>query len=631
LSTPHPAAPSTRIALALAVVWLGCAHAPPRIQADPLAGPTPWTSLAPRDAAEDFRFVLVTDRTGGHRGDVFEQALPKINLLEPAFVLSVGDLIEGYSEDRTELDAMWDELEGFVARLKMPFFHAAGNHDFSNEVMSHVWRERFGPSYYHFRYKDVLFLILNSELFSSVSHPGHPVPGPDTQAQQLAYAQEVLVAHRDARWTIVLVHQPLWDRREVPADWLALESWLGDRPYTVFAGHVHRYTKEVRRDRRYITLATTGGRSQLRGLDYGEFDHVAQVTMTDEGPVIANLLLDGIHGEDVRTREVRDRLTQLERALATEPFLAEDGFESGSARFSVSNESDRPLEVEAQVHSGPDLIATPTRLVGVVAPGASDTFEVDVSSREAKAVGAMAPSPITWTLRGEKPDGSSLEVEHHSWVIPETRFVCPRAAGPLEVDGSLEDWATLPFLADARPLPPGSPEGTSFRFGVAYDEDFLYVAVDVTDPSPFSSSTRTSRDQDAIVVEIDARPEPERDQNESFFGAVRSGTVASLVIAWLTPGEAREDPIFGVYLAELPEGTRHAARRTATGYAAELAIPVAFLDERQTGPWQGFRLNVSVQDYDRDGASHATHWWRPSRFGLTGAEPAAGSGSFSKR
>ena len=75
-------------------------------------------------------------------------------------MVSVGDLIEGYTDSQEQLDREWDEMGGFVSRLEMPFFYAAGNHDFSNEAMSRDWRARFGPSYYHFRFRDVLFLVL---------------------------------------------------------------------------------------------------------------------------------------------------------------------------------------------------------------------------------------------------------------------------------------------------------------------------------------------------------------------------------------------------------------------------------------------------------------------------------------
>ena len=43
------------------------------------------------------------------------------------------------------------------------------------------------------------------------------------------------------------------------------------------------------------------GVSKLRGPEFGEFDHVVWVTMTVDGPLIANLLLEGIWHEDVVT------------------------------------------------------------------------------------------------------------------------------------------------------------------------------------------------------------------------------------------------------------------------------------------------------------------------------------------
>ncbi len=146
-----------------------------------------------------------------------------------------------------------------------------------------------------------------------------------------------------------------------------------------------------------------------------------------------------------------------------------------------------------------------------------------------------------------------------------TAIACPPAARSITVDGSLDDWATLPYVAEGRPLPVGSPEGTWFRFGVAHDEDFLYVAVEVTDPTPFSSEQRTSRDQDAIVIEVDARPEEQRAANEGFLPALRNGSVADLMIAWLTPAPTRRDAILAVSLPELPEGTRRAERTTDSG------------------------------------------------------------------
>lgn len=320
-----------------AALTAACAVGPARIELEAPGPAAPWTHLDVAAAPGDFEFVIVSDRTGGHRAGVFESAVEKINLVQPAFVMSVGDLIEGliegYTEDQARLDAEWAEFQGLVERLEAPFFYAPGNHDYSNTPMALDWARRFGPSYYHFRYEDVLFLVLNSELISSVARPGEPVAGADTPEAQLRYVERVLAAHADARWTMIFLHQPLWDAPNPAADRLRVESLLGDRPYTVFAGHLHRYAKHVRNDHRYITLATTGGGSPLRGIPHGEFDHVALVTMRDDGPRIANLMLDGIHGEDVRTEATRELVKQLEQVIEPVPqWLEGDAFRDLRAR-----------------------------------------------------------------------------------------------------------------------------------------------------------------------------------------------------------------------------------------------------------------------------------------------------------
>src|SRR5438132_6166255 len=85
----------------------------------------PWTNLRLNNDPSDFQFALVSDRTGGHRARVFSQAVEQLNLLQPEFVLSVGDLIEGYSQDRATLDEQWREFQGYVCKLQMPFFYVA--------------------------------------------------------------------------------------------------------------------------------------------------------------------------------------------------------------------------------------------------------------------------------------------------------------------------------------------------------------------------------------------------------------------------------------------------------------------------------------------------------------------------
>ncbi len=257
----------------------------------------PWTDLDLNNDNKNFQFAIVTDRTGGHRPGIFEKGVEKLNLLQPEFVVSVGDLIEGGTEDPGRLALEWSEFQRMVGNLEMPFFYVPGNHDISNMPMFKEWHRKFGRSYYSFRYHDVLFLCLNSE------DPPKQRPFHFSQEQR-RWAEKVLSENQDVRWTIVLLHKPTWTYVEADLEdsgWADIEMALSDRPYTVFAGHKHSYAKYVRNGRDYYMLATTGGGSNLSGKANGKFDHVVWITMKDDGPIVANLLLDGVEDKNVRT------------------------------------------------------------------------------------------------------------------------------------------------------------------------------------------------------------------------------------------------------------------------------------------------------------------------------------------
>jgi UDP-2,3-diacylglucosamine pyrophosphatase LpxH len=197
--------------------------------------------------------------------------------------MSIGDFIEGYSEDKNELNSQWDEFDSLVNKSRMPFFYVPGNHDISNEVMAKKWRQRLGRSYYHFTYRGVLFLCLNTEDPTATN----------ISDRQLDYFRNVLKANKNVRRTLVFMHKPMWAEQSSD-DWPKFEELLAGRAYTVFCGHKHKYSKVLRNDRRYYVLATTGGTGGDNQENKCQFDHVVWVTMTDDGPAMANLLLEGI-------------------------------------------------------------------------------------------------------------------------------------------------------------------------------------------------------------------------------------------------------------------------------------------------------------------------------------------------
>ena len=175
------------------------------IRINPENGPNPWTNLLFNNAPGNFQFAIISDRTCCEREGVIFDAVKKLNLLQPEFVMSVGDLIEGYTENRKQVVAEWEEFDMFVDMLEMPFFYVAGNHDYTNPVMADIWKERLGKSYYHFTYQDVLFVMLNS---NDAGHSHHMT------MERVDWLESVLKENPAPRWTLVFIHAQLWDRED---------------------------------------------------------------------------------------------------------------------------------------------------------------------------------------------------------------------------------------------------------------------------------------------------------------------------------------------------------------------------------------------------------------------------------
>ena len=272
-----------------------------------LSGTKPWTNEGFLDDPQEFHFAVLGDRTGSERKGFFEDALKSLNLLRPSFVVSVGDLIAQANEPEDVLRGYWSELAGYVARLKMPFFYVVGNHDIATGITGmtperagsiRLWKELHGTNtYYNFMYKGCHFVCLDSMEEHDYYPPREPLP-----QHQVDWAASQMERHADARWHFIFMHKPLdWTSDR----WLAFERRINRFDYSVFAGDWHNHCTAVRHGKKYYLVGTAGGgfdcnvkRDDLR---YGIMDSITWVTMTTNGPVVANLALSGIHGDTIQT------------------------------------------------------------------------------------------------------------------------------------------------------------------------------------------------------------------------------------------------------------------------------------------------------------------------------------------
>lgn len=282
---------------------------------------TPWNKL-PVESEGDFSFAIISDLTGGERERIFEVAVEQINQFNPRFVLSVGDLIEGGTEDTLQLKREWEFFDQRADKLEKPFFHLGGNHDLTHPAMKQFWNSRYGPTYYHFIYNDILFLMLDSEDFEetrmleiyearaqALKMIRGEVEGEYTNSEyyhmqerktgsistsQRNYFEEVLNTNPGVKWTFVFMHKPLW-KNEDNKEWMPLEDLLSKRRHTVINGHYHSFSHEKKGENSYIMLGTTGGAQDSE--DPNSFDHITWVKIKDGVPTLSHLRMDGILNE----------------------------------------------------------------------------------------------------------------------------------------------------------------------------------------------------------------------------------------------------------------------------------------------------------------------------------------------
>ncbi|MBT3345961.1 MAG: hypothetical protein HN712_15050 [Gemmatimonadetes bacterium] len=597
---------SRYIAIFLILLATSCAHndrAQPRIRVEPL---NPWTHLDLVNDPDNFQFAIVTDRTGGHRDGVFPDAMTKLNLLQPEFVMSVGDLIEGYTEDRIALDAEWDQFTGFVEELDMPFFYLAGNHDITNPVMADVWEERFGRAYYHFVYRDVLFVGLNSE-----------DTGPQTvTSKQADWLEGVLAQNADVRWTMVFMHKPLWNYKEAGTEqmhamWTRIEGMLRGRMHTVFSGHYHNYTKHQRNDSNYFVLATTGGGSALRGPLYGEFDHVVWVTMTDGGPRIANLMLDGIWDEDVRTAGTAALLGSLTsgRVIGMRPIFSEATlFEQAVSELRLTNDTDVPLRIDGRFAAHSQATISPLEVSLEIPPNSVERIPLDIRAGIATDAGSVDPFVLNWSAAYVSDDVRIPTIDGSSRLVVTREYDIVKRTQPVVVDGELDEWqdmafhVTEPAEIDVAPESWVGPADCSWRFAVQMDDNNLYIAVEVTDEQQIYLQ-KNAWSQDGLELRLDARPDPARSQ-----GRDEGGTALAIAIS---PDHVPDNMILLAREALEQQGVRAVGVPTESGHAYEVSIPLSYIEEKQGVGWDRIRFNMAVDDYDDDSGPLAQLWWQP--------------------
>lgn len=475
----------------------------------------PVTKKEMNDKTDTFRFAVVSDRTGGMREDIFAEAIKKLNLMQPEFVISVGDLIDGYTEDPNVWNKQWDEFDALVNKLAMPFYYVPGNHDTSNELLTTAWRERHGKDYYHFTHKNVLFIVLNTD---ELENGG-------ISKKQINYVTKVLQDNQKVRTTLLFMHRPLWSYGE-QMGYEAIENALQNRRHTVFSGHHHHYQYQQKNGMDHYVLATTGGGSWMRNPEVGEFDHITWVTMKEEEVHVAHLELSGIYDKNIVPSEDYDDIQILRQGNWLQVMSVVNdvsSFKELDFNLLIENKMQRPMIISGDIVAQDGIRFEPTKISEQLEPRETKSLEFKAKSVSGKSISIedINNNPLNLELKAgfERNIRNDISLSTSKTLQIDWKHALDFSNKKIEIDGDLREWQSEDFISVEHPQFfyeawdwKGAEDG-KFRFSVKKDDKNLYIAVKFQDNFNISDKEQLNSRQDKFYVHLD----PSLQEKDNFY------------------------------------------------------------------------------------------------------------------
>lgn len=259
-----------------------------------------------------FKFVVVGDRTGGTVENVFDEIIDEISLLHPDFVINVGNLIHGHTEDTLAIHSQWDTVLNIVQGLPSKFYFVPGSNDIQNAITREIYEKRTGcRSYYSFDYENCHFIILDNS-----TTPWAPLPVADTV--QYSWLVRDLEHHKEADHIFVFLHAPgylnaVQSQTRCPL----METFYNYQVRAVFSGNLHSYMHLNHDGVDYIVIGSSGAGMEDRDPAKGNFFHFLFVTVMGKEYDVAVIRKGNIFYRNVVTGSDYIRIQRAEQEVVT--------------------------------------------------------------------------------------------------------------------------------------------------------------------------------------------------------------------------------------------------------------------------------------------------------------------------
>ncbi len=203
--------------------------------------------------AADFHFVILGDRTGEPQPGIYEQVWKNAAAENPAFVITVGDTIQGLDDQTAERE--WRDVQRiFPPRIALYF--TPGNHDIWSGLSETLYLKYSGhPVHDSFDHDQAHFTILDNSRAENFS------------AAELAWLESDLHAHEKQPLKFVFSHRPSWIVEVLLKNPQSAIHQLAKKygVQYVGSGHVHQMIHSNFEGITYLSMPSAGG--HLRGTE----------------------------------------------------------------------------------------------------------------------------------------------------------------------------------------------------------------------------------------------------------------------------------------------------------------------------------------------------------------------------
>ena len=521
-----------------------------------------------------FTFAVIGDRTGGARRGVYEGVIAEVSFLDPDFIITVGDHIEGYSFDRDEIESQWDEFEAIMKPGGIKYYLTPGNHDIWDDQSYEIYKDRFGDPERSFKIENTRFIILDvSRLYGF----------DDFSEDQVKWLTKELEKSEDAEHIFVFLHKPFWcEDFSFGRESRLHDTFLEHDVTAVFSGHYHRYFYTERDGIQYYCVGSSGG-SMWSSEREGSFYCYMLGQVIGDSLRIELMRPGSFRPADSVTMEGVTDLTRFQKESVQLSEIRVDGTSlAGTARVTVSikNTSGQTLRDTARWALREGWSVEPEQDYIEVPPG-----EVGQLTAIVSADGLMFPVP-SLTVRVPYRDEEPFEVVKYL-NVRRTRHADRISAAP-RIDGRLDDeaWRSTSPVTEYFGWRGGETNGDPTSVWIGYDSLNLYLAVECRDAEP-ESVLATIHERDGFAGHDDhvgILLQPDREK-EAFYQVLvnPNGAVFDREVLINPYGSYVMNPRWN---AAVEAG----AHESMNGWQAEFRIPLADLAPAAGGSEWGFNF-----------------------------------------